>query len=81
MKLEMNKHYLLAVVDALIVFTLFIVSYIFRIVVYEGGDIQIIFVRFSPLVPLSVVFYLSTFYIFDSTTSRKHTVYPPCFCG
>ncbi len=60
-----KKQYVLLVVDVLIIFFVFVFAYAFRIVVYEGENINVLSARFSWLVLLAVLLHLVSFYIFE----------------
>lgn len=60
-----KKQYFLLFADSLIIFSVFIFAYIFRIVFYEGGDISLLRERLTWLMFLAVILHLLSFYVFD----------------
>jgi len=57
--------YLLILFDAVIVFTIFIFTYILKIIIYEGGSIAALSERVPWLVIIAVFLHLISFYIFE----------------
>ena len=60
-----NKQGLLLFVDSIILIFVFIISYSFRVVLYEGGHISLIRERFTWLVGIAIFLHLISFYIFE----------------
>ena len=57
--------------DIAIVFSVFIFAYIFRVVIYEGGDIARIWGRLSWLVFAAILVHMLSFYIFELYNIEK----------
>jgi len=68
---ERKKKFFLLVVDALIVFSVFVSAYIFRIAIYEGRSLSILGERLSWLVLVGVFLHMITFYVFELYNIRK----------
>ena len=66
-----QKQFLLLVVDALIVFAVFVCAYSIRIVVFDGGSLSSLGERLSWLVLIGVFLHLITFYIFELYSVTK----------
>jgi len=66
-----QKQFLLLVVDALIVFAVFVCSYSIRIILFEGGRLTTLWDRLSWLVLVAVLLHLVTFYIFELYSVTK----------
>ena len=66
-----QKQFLLLVVDALIVFAVFVCSYSIRIILFEGGSLSTLWDRLSWLVLVAVLLHLVTFYIFELYSVTK----------
>lgn len=60
-----RKQHVLAIIDCLIVIVVFLSAYIFRIVIYESGSIELLWGRLSWLVMLAVLWHVLSFYIFE----------------
>ena len=58
-------------VDALIVFVVFVCSYSIRIILFEGGSLSMLWDRLSWLVLVAVLLHLVTFYIFELYSVTK----------
>lgn len=71
-----NKQALLLLVDSIIILFVFIFSYSFRVVLYEGGHISLIGERISWLVGVAILLHVMSFYIFelyDLETKRSNS--------
>jgi exopolysaccharide biosynthesis polyprenyl glycosylphosphotransferase len=60
-----RKQLLLAFVDSIIVVFALLLSYTFRITIYEGGYISELYIRLSWLVMMAVLLHLGALYIFE----------------
>jgi len=66
-----QKQILLLVVDALIVFAVFVCAYSVRIILFDGRNLSTLWDRLSWLVLVAVLLHLITFYIFELYSVTK----------